>query len=107
MEVKNTDSMSVTDNLVEKYVLGEISYRAMMNELWPQVCEETDRIWKLLNTGYHYYEHDPLLESWLKQWHEKPEYNIYNAKDVTLFVKNNMLFLIPLEDGKPIKVIIA
>ena len=107
MEVKNMGLMSETGNLVEKYILGEVSYGAMMNELWPQVCEETERIWKLLNTGYHYCEHDPLLESWLKQWCNNPEYNIYNANEVELFAKNNMLFLIPHADRKPIKVIIA
>lgn len=107
MEAKNMGLMSETGDLVEKYVLGEISYDAMMNKLWPQACEMNDRIWKLLNTGYHYCEHDPLLKSWLKQWCNNPEYNIYNANDIELFARGKMLFLIPKEDRKPIKVIIA
>lgn len=107
MEAKNMDSMSETDNIIEKYLSGEISYCGILNELWPQVEEGTERIWKLLNTGYHYCEYEPILKSWLEQWCKNPEYNVYNANDVELFIKGTGLFLIPTANGKPIKLIIA
>lgn len=107
MEVKNTGLMSETDNLIKKYYFGEITYGEVINELWPQACEMNDRWWKILSTGYHYYEHTELTHSWCKQWCENPEYNQYNADDVELLARDNMLYLIPKEDRKPIKVIIA
>ena len=45
--------------------------------------------------------------SWLIQWDESLEYSSYKAEDVELFAKEDMLFLIPHADRKPIKVIIA
>ena len=45
--------------------------------------------------------------SWLTQWDENSEYSIYKAEDVECFVIENKLFLIPLADRKPIKLIIA
>ena len=45
--------------------------------------------------------------SWLIQWDEDPEYSIYTTSEVDLFAKDNMLFLIPKKNRKPIKVIIA
>ena len=69
--------------------------------------EKLDRMWKLFKIGYNYQEHDELRNSWLKQWEENPEYNCYKANEIELFAKGKMLFLIPLADRKPIKVIIA
>ena len=69
--------------------------------------EKLDRMWKLFKIGYNYQEHDELRNSWLRQWDENPEYNCYKANEVELFAKGNMLFLIPLADRKPIKLIIA
>ena len=47
------------------------------------------------------------LQSWWKQWCFSEEYTDYNGEETELFVKDNMLFLIPKQDRKPIKVIIA
>ena len=69
--------------------------------------EALDRVWKLFKIGYNYQEHDELRNSWLKQWNENPEYNHYKANEVELFAKGSMLFLIPKESRKPIKLIIA
>ena len=86
MEVKNMDSMNVMD----------------------KVNESLERIWKVMSsTGYHCEEHTEIVGSWCAQWDENPEYDIYITSEVELFAKENMLFLIPKEDRKPIKVIIA
>ena len=53
------------------------------------------------------YSNEDFFISWLIQWDENLEYSIYKAEDVELFAKNNMLFLIPHADRKPIKLIIA
>ena len=47
------------------------------------------------------------LQSWWKQWCFSEEYADYNGEETELFAKDNMLFLIPKEDRKPIKLIIA
>ena len=47
------------------------------------------------------------LQSWWEQWCFSEEYTDYNGEETELFVKDNMLFLIPKGDRKPIKVIIA
>ena len=47
------------------------------------------------------------LQSWWEQWCFSEEYIDYNAEDTELFAVDNMLFLIPKGDRKPIKVIIA
>jgi hypothetical protein len=69
--------------------------------------ETLDRVWKLFKIGYNYQDRDELRNSWLKQWDENPEYSEYKAMEVELFATGNMLFLIPLTDKKPIKLIIA
>ena len=69
--------------------------------------ETFDRWWKIIHTGYHYCEFTEITDSWYRQWCENPDYNQYNADDVELFVKGTGLFLIPKEDRKPIKLIIA
>ena len=69
--------------------------------------EKLDRMWKLFKIGYNYQEHDEIRNSWLKQWNENPEYNCYKASEVELLAKGTGLFLIPKENGKPIKLIIA
>lgn len=107
MEAKNMGLMSETDDLVKKYYSGEITYGEVIHELWPQACEMNDRWWKILGTGYHYYEFTEITSSWLKQWCNNPDYNQYNASDVELLAKGTGLFLIPKEDRKPIKLIIA
>ena len=49
------------------------------------------------------------LQSWWEQWCFSEEYADYNGEEIELFIKDNMLFLIPKEEKltKPIKVIIA
>lgn len=47
------------------------------------------------------------LQSWWEQWCFSEEYADYNGEETDLFVVDNMLFLIPKEDKKPIKLIIA
>jgi hypothetical protein len=71
------------------------------------MSETDERWWKILRTGYLYCEFTEITNSWLKQWCENPDYNQYNAKDVELLTKGTGLFLIPKEDKKPIKLIIA
>ena len=86
MEVKNMGSMNVMD----------------------KVNESLERIWKIMSsTGHHYEEHTEIVGSWCAQWDENPEYDSYIANDVELFAQGKMLFLIPKEDKKPIKLIIA
>jgi hypothetical protein len=73
-----------------------------------KVNESLERLWKIMSsTGHHYEEHTEIVGSWCAQWDENPEYDSYIANDVELFVQGNMLFLIPKEDSKPIKLIIA
>ena len=84
-----------------------ISYIVSNDAFQKRANEKLDRIWKLFKIGYNYQEHEELRNSWLKQWDENPEYNCYKANDVELFAKENMLFIIPHTNGKPIKVIIA
>ena len=102
MEVKNmglTKEMDNIDSIMSCIVSDDVLQR--------RNHEKLDRVWKLFKIGYNYQEHDELRNSWLKQWDENPEYNCYKANEVELFAKENMLFLIPLADRKPIKVIIA
>ena len=49
------------------------------------------------------------LQSWWEQWCFSEEYADYNGEEIELFIKDNVLFLIPKEEKltKPIKVIIA
>ena len=69
--------------------------------------ETLDRILKVASLGYNRQEHTKLLGSWCAQWDENPEYDAYITSEVELFAKDNMLFLIPHADRKPIKLIIA
>lgn len=86
MEVKNMGSMNVMD----------------------KVNESLERIWKIMSsTGHHYEEHTEIVGSWCAQWDENPEYDSYITDEIELFAVDNMLFLIPKGDRKPIKVIIA
>lgn len=86
MEVKNMDSMNVMD----------------------KANESLERIWKILSsTGYHYEEHMEIVDSWSAQWDENPKYDVYTSDEVELFAQGKMLFLIPKENKKPIKLIIA
>jgi hypothetical protein len=53
------------------------------------------------------YSNEDYFISWLTQWDEDSEYSTYNAEDVEILTIDNMLFLIPKEGRKPIKLIIA
>ena len=48
-----------------------------------------------------------ILNSWLYQWENNKEYRDYTSENTEIFAKDNMLFLIPKGDRKPIKIIIA
>lgn len=69
--------------------------------------ESLDRILKIASLGYNRQEQTKLLASWCAQRDENPEYDSYITNEVELFATGNMLFLIPLTDRKPIKLIIA
>ena len=69
--------------------------------------ESLERVFKIARAGRHYAEDVDIVNAWLAQWDENPEYDIYKSNEVELLEKGNMLFLIPLADKKPIKVIIA
>lgn len=69
--------------------------------------ESLDRILKIASLGYNRKEYTKLLASWCAQWDENPEYDSYITNEVELFTTGNILFLIPLADKKPIKLIIA
>ena len=71
-----------------------------------KVNESLERIFRVASLGYEYQE-QTLLGSWCAQWDENPEYDAYTTSEVELFAKDNMLFLIPHVDRKPIKLIIA
>ena len=114
MEVKNMDLMNVTDNIVADYFLGNKDFQETVDELWLQACKRTDkdieslnRVFKIATAGRHYAEDTELVDAWLTQWNENPEYDIYKSSEIELLEKGNILFLIPLADRKPIKVIIA
>ena len=102
MEVKNMDLTKEMDNIVSIMSLIEPDevFQKRNREMW-------DRVWKLFKIGYNYQEHDELRNSWVLQWDENPEYDCYKANEIELFAKGNMLFLIPKENKKPIKLIIA
>ena len=69
--------------------------------------ESLERVFKIARAGCHYAEDTEIVNAWLAQWNESPEYNAYKSNEVELLEKENMLFLIPKENRKPIKVIIA
>ena len=81
MEVRNTDLTNVTDDDIESL----------------------ERVFKIARCGRHYKEDTELVNSWLTQWSENPEYNSYKAKDVDLYEENGILFLVSQTDGKIIK----
>ena len=86
MEAKNMGSMNVMD----------------------KENESLKRIWKILSsTKHHYEEHTEIVASWCAQWDENPEYDSYLTDEIELLARDNMLYLIPKESNKPIKVIIA
>ena len=93
MERENIDS-------IMSHIVSEDAFQKRYHET-------LDRMWKLFKIGYNYQEHDEIRNSWLNQWRENPDYNQYNADDVELLAKGMKLFLIPKENRKPIKVIIA
>lgn len=69
--------------------------------------ESLERIFRVVSLGYGCQEQVTLLASWCAQWDENPEYDSYITDEVELLAIENKLFLIPKEDGKPIKIIIA
>ena len=87
MTQKIMDSMNVTDKDIESL----------------------ERIFKIARAGRHYAEDVEIVNDWLAQWNENPEYDIYKSNEVELLEKGNMLFLIPKEEKltKPIRIIIA
>ena len=87
MEVKSMDLMNVTDKDIESL----------------------ERVFKIAREGRHYAEDAEIVNAWLTQWNENPEYNAYKSNEVELLEKGNILFLIPKEEKmtKPIKIIIA
>ena len=97
----------MVETTIKQYLSGEIKYREAINRLYPIAKECTDRLWALFQLGYGYAEYTEKVNSWLTQWEEKPAYNVYNINDVNLLVIDNMLYLIPKENNKPIKVIKA
>lgn len=108
------DLMNVTDNIVADYFLGNKDFQEAVDELWLQACKRTDkdieslnRVFKIANAGRHYAEDMELVNAWLTQWDENPEYDVYKSNEVELLEKGNMLFLIPYADKTPIKLIIA
>lgn len=99
--------MNVMDNIIAEYCSGKRTYREAMNELWPLAHEITERMYKVV-AEYRLNEVAPTyIKTWIRQWNEEPVYTIYKADEVELLIQNNMLFLIPKGDRKPIKVIIA
>ena len=78
-----------------------------MRDITDKDIESLERVFKIANAGRHYEEDTDLVNAWLTQWDENPEYDTYKSNEVELLEKGNMLFLIPKEDRKPIKVIIA
>ena len=110
------DLMSETDNIVADYFLGNKNFQETVDELWLQACKRTDkdvesleRVFKIARAGRCYTEDVELVNAWLTQWNEDPEYDIYKSSEVNLLVDGRMLFLIPKEERltKPIRVIIA
>ena len=106
--------MNVTDNIAADYFLGNKDFQETVDELWLQAYQRTDkdiesleRVFKITRCGRCYAEDTELVNAWLTQWNENPEYDIYKSSEVELLEKGNMLFLIPLVDRKPIKLIIA
>ena len=95
------------EEIVNKYLSGEISYREAMNVLWPQALEISNRMYKVV-AEYRLNEVDSAyVKIWLRKWNEEPEYTVYKADEVELLIHENMLFLIPRADRKPFKLIIA
>ena len=79
-----------------------------MKDITDKDVENLNRTFKVMrDSRYHYQEDAWLVNSWCNQWNNNEEYNIYKADEVEIFCKDNMLFLIPHADRKPIKLIIA
>lgn len=94
------------DKIISRYLSGEISYKEAINLAWPMANEFCDKIGKITEQRNRFLPNFKI-NSWLEQWGSNPEYSMYKAEDVNCFVVEDKLFLIPLADRKPIKVIIA
>ena len=99
--------MNAMDNIVSDYLAERIPYREAISLLWPQASEISNRMYKVV-AEYRLNEVDSTyVKTWLRKVNEEPEYTIYNAVEVNLLIHENKLFLIPKEDRKPIKLIMA
>ena len=94
------------DKIISRYLSGEISYKEATNLAWPVANEFCDKIGKIMEQRNRFLPNFKI-NSWLEQWSDNPEYSEYKAEDVELLVVEDKLFLIPIADKKPIKVIIA
>ena len=94
------------DKVISRYLSGEISYKEAINLAWPMASEFCDKIGKIMEQRNRFLPNFKI-NSWLEQWCDNPEYSMYKAEDVDCFVVEEKLFLIPLMNGKPIKLIIA
>lgn len=107
--MKGKGKMEITHhNAIEKYLSGEISCGEAIKIMRPRTNEILNRIWKICETGYHYAEHEPMVKSWLTQWCNHPELDMYKAYNTNLLVSGATLFLIPTDScNKPIRLIKA
>jgi hypothetical protein len=94
------------DKIISKYLSGAITYKEAIALTWPRSKEVCDKIVKIMEQRDRFLPNFKI-NSWLEQWGSNPEYSIYKAEDVECFVVEDKLFLIPLVDRKPIKLIIA
>ena len=94
------------DKIISKYLSGEIPYKEALALAWPIASEFCNKIWKIMEQKDRFLPNFKI-NSWLNQWSDNPEYSVYNAEDVECFVVEDKLFLIPKEDRKPIRIIIA
>ena len=94
------------DKIISKYLSGAISYQEAITLAWPEAREVCNKIGKIMEQRDRFLP-GFKINSWLEQWSSNPEYSMYKAEEVDCFVIEDKLFLIPLADRKPIKLIIA
>ena len=94
------------DKIVSKYLSGIISYQEAITLAWPEAREVCNKIGKIMEQRDRFLS-GFKINSWLEQWGSNPEYSVYKAEDVECLVVEDKLFLIPKEDRKPIRIIIA
>ena len=94
------------DKIISRYLSGAITYKEAIDLTWPKSKEICDKIVKIMEQRDRFLP-GFKINSWLEQWGSNPEYSMYKAEDIELLVVGDKLFLIPKEDRKPIKLIIA